>query len=263
MLIHANMFSNLSTNHEDLMLFAKEDTEDVTGGGPEVRNRMIMKNKSLPKRIQEGTDKEKKSVWNILDLMANEFLHEVDGESDGIAIFVLKITRMTIGMAYGLIIFHKGSTLLLETLSKTKVKHTWQTPVQRTDMLKIRNLTQDEDIRQLGLKKLGSILGRDLLSNDDPHTFTFVFPQNRDVFSHFGDENHKEYCWFCHVTVRKLKKCICAGCLVARYCTLGCQEKDWNRHRDYCMMKKARREEKTSISKMKKNVFIDWDQEVD
>ena len=57
---------------------------------------------------------------------------------------------------------------------------------------------------------------------------------------------------------RRLKKSICPGCLVARYCTLGCQEEDWYRHRDYCMKTKADREEKN-----RKKVFIDWEQEVD
>ena len=203
---------------------------------------------------------------SVLDMMIKEFIKAADddGEIDGIAMLILGMGRLTKGMAYGLIIFHKGSTLFLETLSKKKVRHSWEEPVGKTEMLKIMELKETEAIKQefklLGFRKLRSILGRDKIfpSSD----FTFFIPQDPDVFSHFGDEKHDEYCWLCHVTVRKLKKSICAGCLVARYCTLGCQEEDWSRHRDYCMMKKARREEKT-MSKTREKVFIDWEKEVD
>ena len=37
---------------------------------------------------------------------------------------------------------------------------------------------------------------------------------------------------------------MCAGCLKARYCSLQCQEADWNRHRDFCMKTKQKRQEK-------------------
>ena len=43
---------------------------------------------------------------------------------------------------------------------------------------------------------------------------------------------------------------------------MGCQEHDWSRHRDYCMKKKARREEKAR-AKIRENMFIDWEKEVD
>ena len=198
--------------------------------------------------------------------MFTEFVDEVEEENDGIAMFLLRITRPTRGMAYGLVIFHKGSTLLLETLSKKKVKHSWEEPVGKTDMLKIRDFKQVNDIMKqelklIGWKKLESILGR----RDNhlfPHEFSFLISQDPDVFSHYGDEKVKEYCWLCGVTIRKVKKSTCAGCLVAKYCTLSCQEGDWNRHRDYCMKKKACREEKT-MSKVREKVFIDWEKEVD
>ena len=248
----------------------KEDSEEdtVVAGGPVVRNGIIMA--SIRNRYEEwknsGTDKENKVLKNVLDMMIKEYNSAApdDVEIDGIAMFILGMARLTKGMAYGLIIFHKGSTLFLETLSKKKMRHSWEEPVGKTEMLNIMDLKEAEAIKKklkvLGLRKLKSVLGRDKIfpSSD----FTFFIPQDPDVFSHFGDEKHDEYCWLCHVTVRKLKKSICAGCLVARYCTLGCQEEDWSRHRDYCMMKKARREEKT-LSKMRKKVFIAWEKEVD
>ena len=250
---------------------AKEDTEeDVTVGGPVVRNMVIMKliRKGLTDKLEaKGTDKERKSVMNILELIWNEVANAIHDEIDGLAIFYLKFTRLTKGMAYGLIIFHRGSTLLVETMGKTKARHTWENPVEETDMLKIKNLTQVKDFVQVALKKLESILGRELHNSSHqifPHYFTFLFPQDRDVFSHYGDENHSEFCWLCGVTVRKLKKATCAGCLVARYCTLGCQKEDWSRHRNYCMKKKASREEEAmTVPKVSERVFIDWEQEVD
>merc|ERR1712025_1134861 len=173
-------------------------------------------------------------------------------------------------------------TLLLEAMGKNKVRHSWDNPVEKTDMLKIRNLTQLKDFVQFALKKLESIRGRDLnYSNHElesifdrdlhnskhnifPSYLAFLFAQDRDVFSHYGDENHSDFCWLCGVTVRKLRRATCAGCLVARYCTLGCQEKDWSRHRNYCMQKKAcREEEELAVPSIRENVFIDWEQEVD
>ena len=164
---------------------------------------------------------------DILELILKELSNAIYDEIDGIAIFYLRFTRLTKGMAYGLIIFHRGSTMLLETINKSKVKHAWENPVEETEMLKIRNQTQREDLEQVALKKLERILGRELHNHDHyifPHNFTFLFDQDRDVFSHYEDENHSEFCWLCGVTIRKLKKATCAGCLVARYCTLGCQE---------------------------------------
>ena len=37
-------------------------------------------------------------------------------------------------------------------------------------------------------------------------------------------------CWWCHGECRKL----CAGCLVARYCSAECQERAWNGHKRAC-----------------------------
>merc|ERR1719369_1977043 len=126
-----------------------------------------------------GRDKENKIVRNILDLMITELFDEVDDEEmdEGIAVFILRITRLTKGMAYGLVIFHGGSTLLLETLSKTRVRCSWEDPVEKTEMLKLKQM-KDEDIELLGLKKLGSILGRDLTNVNHPHLLphTQTFP---------------------------------------------------------------------------------------
>ena len=210
-----------------------------------------------------SSDKEKKLLKNILDMMLKEFATVVYDKIDGIAMFFLSIGRLTKGTAYGLIIFHKGSTLLLETLNKKQVRHSWEEPLEKSEMLKIKDIAHaamEQEVKLLGFLILKTILGHDNIFFS--RTTAYSIPQDPDVFSHFGDEKHKEYCWQCHVTIRKLKKSTCAGCLVARYCTLGCQEEDWSRHRDYCMKKKARREEK-SMSKTRKNLFIDWEKEVD
>merc|ERR1719431_930157 len=111
-----------------------------------------------------GREKEDKSVTNILDLMFNEFIDEVDDENDGILMFILRITRLTKGMAYGLVIFHKGSALLLKTLSKSKVMHSWEEPLEKTELLKIRDFKQlnddiKEELMSIGQKKLERILG--------------------------------------------------------------------------------------------------------
>ena len=67
------------------------------------------------------------------------------------------------------------------------------------------------------------------------------------MFSHYKDDDHSLFCWTCGVTVRKLEKSLCAGCLKARYCTLGCQEEDWDVHKDWCMDRSAKRAEKGSM----------------
>ena len=255
-------------SHLPQSFITKEDSDEgtVLAGGPVVRNKIIMTTITSNTEIKfdSGSEKENKMLRNILDMMLKEFIDEVEDEMDGIAMFILSITRLTKGVAYGLVIFHKGDTLFLETLSKKKVRHSWEEPVKMTEMLKILALKQDEamkqELRLLGIKKLESILGRVKIIS--PLGYAVFIPQNSDVFSHLGDEKHDEYCWLCHVTIRKLKKSTCAGCLVARYCTLGCQENDWSRHRDYCMKKKARREEK-NMSKIRENLFIDWEKEVD
>merc|ERR1711942_492002 len=122
------MFSPLVTAFSKLYqvspsFIAKEtsDEEDtVVTGGPVVRNVMIMTMITNLNEEQENlsSDKEKKLLKNILDMMLKEFATVVSDEIDGIAMFFLGIGRLTKGTAYGLIIFHKGSTLLLETLSK-------------------------------------------------------------------------------------------------------------------------------------------------
>ena len=267
--VHADALGNLSISSRNFI--AKEDTEeDTVAGGPVLRNMIIMwmMQQSLMKDNIKGTDKEKKLVKNILDQMVNEFkdIDDDDDEMDGIALITLRITRLTKGTAYCLIIFHLGSTLLIETLDKKRVRHSWEDPMEKTDLLMLKKIKENEDVELLGLKKLESILGRDLPYNDHPNlfnnTYIFLIPQDPDVFSHYGDKNHSDYCWLCGVTLRKLKKTTCAGCLVARYCTLGCQEEDWYRHRDYCMKTKADREEK-NVSKNTEKVYSDWEQEVE
>ena len=183
-------FSKFSNVPQSVIAIKDSDEEDtVLAGGPVVRNRIIMtKITQLNEECHNahtGTDKENKSLKNILDLMFKEFVTEVDDEIDGIAMFILSIARLTKGTAYGLIIFHKGSTLLLETLSKKQVRHTWEEPVEKTEMLKIMGmkLTDEavkEELRLLGFRKLKSILGRDKIfpSSD----FTFFIPQDPDVF---------------------------------------------------------------------------------
>ena len=290
--------SGTPLNHEDVMFspvveafskvsqvpqsfFALEDSDDedtVVASGPVVRNRIIVE-KIITQFYEywenSGTDKEKKLLKIILDTMLKEFNTEVDEEIDGIAMIIFSISKLTKGTAHCLIIFHKGRTLLLETFGKKQVRHSWEEPVGKTEMLKIMDMKQTlptvvQDLRLLGSRKLKSIRGpaaaNPSISNNTTNKtllyFTFFIPQDADVFSHFGDEKHNEYCWQCHVTIKKVKKSTCAGCLVARYCTLGCQEEDWSRHRDYCLKKKARREEK-NMSKMRENLFIDWEKEVD
>ena len=84
------------------------------------------------------------------------------------------------------------------------------------------------------------------------------------MFSHYKDDDHSLFCWTCGVTVRKLEKSLCAGCLKARYCTLGCQEEDWDVHKDWCMGMMARREEKElMVRKAQTRKQIEEDNTVD
>ena len=68
-------------------------------------------------------------------------------------------------------------------------------------------------------------------------------PQSKDRFSnnHIKDNEETDFCWTCDVSVVKVEPSLCAGCLVARYCSLHCQEWDWDRHGTWCKYKKWER----------------------
>ena len=190
-------------------------------------------------------------------------------EVDGIALVILRFVRPSLGIASCLVIFHRGSVLHLETTSKTEVMSTWEDPLKKEDFNQLKKCSTNRDeITKFGLKRLGFVLGRDLPLQKtfslNHCTFSLVIPQDKEVFSHKGDENHDGYCWLCGVTTRKLEKSVCAGCLKARYCSLQCQGADWDRHRDFCMKKKQKRQEK-AMGKVgeKVSITIDWSKEVD
>merc|ERR1719347_269806 len=93
--------------------------------------------------------------------------------------------------------------------------------------------------------------------------YHLICPQDDDVFNHCCDEKYSEYCWKCGVSLRRVKRSLCAGCLKARYCTLECQGGDRDRHRDYCTKMEAKREAKRT-SKIKEVIeSTDSKQEVD
>ena len=197
--------------------------------------------------------------------MKDEIKNVLDDHYDGIAMIFLRTTRLNKGLAHCLTIFHKGDTLLLETLNKTSVRHSWQDPVDEDELHKLREIENREDLEKLGNMKLESILDRELPGRNyhlSCHYASCFVPQDHTVFNHCCDEKYSEYCWKCGVSLRRVKKSLCAGCLKARYCTLECQSGDRDRHRDYCMKMKAKREEK-KMSKVKKVIEIDWEQEVD
>ena len=45
----------------------------------------------------------------------------------------------------------------------------------------------------------------------------------------------------------------CAGCRKARYCDEKCQEKDWDRHGEYCQLKTKKRELKLQKRNISRN----------
>ena len=191
-------------------------------------------------------------------------------EVDGIALVLVRLVRPSKGIASCLVIFHRGSVLHLETISKTEARSTWEDPLEKEDFQQLKKFKELDEFKEFGLEKLGSVLGRDLSlivqrsTRLNHGTVIFTIPQDKEVFSHKGDENHDGYCWLCGVTTRKLEKSVCAGCLKARYCSLQCQGADWDRHRDYCMKTKQKRQEKAMCKVREiRNIVIDWSKEVD
>jgi len=62
------------------------------------------------------------------------------------------------------------------------------------------------------------------------------------------DENcklAKHLCWNCAKSSKEVELFKCKGCKKARYCGLGCQNEDWNRHGEYCVNKQLK---KASVS---------------
>ena len=57
-----------------------------------------------------------------------------------------------------------------------------------------------------------------------------------------------------------MKNSLCAGCLKARYCSLGCQRSDWAVHGDWCEMKRKAREEKRGMG-MKERAMQDIEED--
>ena len=216
-------------------MFDKVELDDDDGGhtdvdghyvhGPVLRNMIFMndlnKGASWKHELSTLTDKEQKATRNALKLMVDEFNFKVDKPVDGIAFFIFSPARLTKGMASGLIIFHLGQVLHLETLSKTKARFSWEDPLDNTDLLKLKELKTNNQRWHFGASMLWSILGH---GRDVFHAW--YLPQDSEVFSHYEDPDYSSYCWVCRVSLRKLKKSVCAGCLRARYCTLECQGED-------------------------------------
>ena len=103
-------------------------------------------------------------------------------------------------------------------------------------------LSIDEDFQTLAYLMHSTILGLDF------NHYTVLVPQDAEGFTNYQEDDHSLFCWTCGVSdVRKLERSLCAGCLKAMYCTLGCQEEDWEEHKDWCLDRMAKRAEKESM----------------
>jgi len=244
--------------HEDLLFGEDALDEDTEACGPTLRNKFIF-DKLINHEFlvnEYKTDKEKKSIRSILKLIKDEIKEALDKHLDGIAMISLGISRLTKGTAYSVTFFHKGDVLVVRTFGKTSVRHYWGDPLKEDTLHYFRDMWNKD--KKYAIMKLASII-----YDFGGKKYHLTCPQDDDVFNHCCDEKYSEYCWKCGVSLRRVKRSLCAGCLKARYCTLECQGGDRDRHRDYCIKMEAKREAKRT-SKIKEVIeSIDSKQEVD
>jgi len=53
--------------------------------------------------------------------------------------------------------------------------------------------------------------------------------------------SHTKVCWRCMKTREEVELFKCVGCFKGRYCSEDCQEKDWSKHREYCVKRQSQR----------------------
>jgi hypothetical protein len=148
-----------------------------------------------------------------------------------------------------LILFHGGEILFIEAISKKVVRSDWKEHVKKSELLKLET---KEDFAEFVHKKHLEILK----TSKSPTASTCV-GQDEKRFSNLTEEDDSKICWMCSVSVKRLEKSLCEGCLRARYCSMGCLEEDWSVHGDWCQKRRERREEKEMIKKMIERARVD------
>ena len=94
-----------------------------------------------------------------LKMIINEFKSNVAEDMvDGIAVLDVRFTRLTKGT--GLLLFHGGGLLLLEVMSKNKIRSSWQESVKSIDLLKLKNAGDCAEFVKFVKKRHASILAR-------------------------------------------------------------------------------------------------------
>ena len=65
---------------------------------------------------------------------------------------------------------------------------------------------------------------------------------------HKWEEGEEKICWNCHASVSEpgVKLLMCSSCRKARYCDKECQVQDWGRHKEFCVIRKEKRKNKSN-----------------
>ena len=204
------------------------------------------------------TDKEKKRLTKFTEKMEDTYrkFSETLYRGKGIALVVLNLGKKRCVLESATISFHDGRSI---SMLFSKRNNNVATEVMK-DMPSFEKLETVEDfVEHAALFK--SYHCRKLRRKIDKDVYTMVFnvPQQRDRFSNRKcDEQVVKFCWTCYVEVTSLEKSLCAGCKIARYCTLECQGYDWERHQDFCEKKLQNR-----IKKMTKKKFVEEGEKYD
>jgi len=149
--------------------------------------------------------------------------------------FIFVKNYSTMALSSVLLLFHNGEILHIrhESITSTNIESKWVNKL--LDITEFLELKTKEDFVETA-KQIHSTLSKD---EDVSMSGFLACPQSKDRFSnnHVKENRETDFCWTCDVSVVKVEPSLCAGCLVARYCSLHCQEWDWDRHGLWCKYK--------------------------
>ena len=242
MMPHGNylMSSSESYGPQERNLRMWDILEKALGVGP--KNLSRTNQKSYLKRKLK--DYEWRRMVNVLNAMKMEYESIIDDDVAGVAIFdflfIEEKVNDTISQTFlnsVLLLFHNGEALFLRNnRAKKKIKAEWKDPVDDSELKK---LNKDEDFA-----KVASCLHRSCHESEVFSLSGFIsIGQDEDRFTNTQISNPRDFCWTCDVSVAEAYMSLCKGCLVARYCSMGCQRGDWGVHGPWCQVKKKKREE--------------------
>jgi len=245
------------SHHEFRWLPSLENRRDltnttVTGGkGAQARNLRLMsdlkdillsdgyyneKKTFLRRKLRSSGCAELKKVLLAMYMEYCEVVETSDFKLSDIAIidFIFVKNNATMALSSALLLFHNGEILHLRHDSSTSIiEAKWDNKL--LDTTEFLELKTKKDFVETA-KQIHSSL-----SNDEYISMSgfLACPQSKDIFTnnHRKENRETDYCWTCDVSVVKVEPSLCAGCLVARYCSLHCQEWDWDRHGAWCKYK--------------------------